>query len=118
MKRERMEVQKASLHAKYFTVDNAVVFVGSFNLDGRSARLNTELGAYFGNPEEAQWLSENFDQIMDDLAYQVVLNDAGKLEWVGVENGQEVRLNKEPDTTWWKRTSTRMLSWVVPESQL
>jgi hypothetical protein len=27
-------------------------------------------------------------------------------------------LDKEPDTGWWKRSSTRMLSWFVPESQL
>jgi hypothetical protein len=34
----------ASLHAKTFGVDRSRIFIGSFNLDPRSARLNTEVG--------------------------------------------------------------------------
>src|SRR5699024_6099249 len=37
----------ASLHAKTFVVDNNWIFVGSFNMDPRSARLNTEMGLLF-----------------------------------------------------------------------
>ena len=36
----------ASLHPKAFVADDAVTFVGSFNLDPRSANLNTEMGAF------------------------------------------------------------------------
>ncbi len=35
---------RGALHAKTVIVDRQVVFVGSFNLDPRSARLNTEDG--------------------------------------------------------------------------
>ena len=50
----------------------------------------------------------------------MIINDDGDLEWVGKhpDTGAIVRVNHEPDTTWWKRTSTRILSWFVPESQL
>ena len=34
----------SSLHAKTFAIDGKRCFVGSFNFDPRSARLNTELG--------------------------------------------------------------------------
>lgn len=34
----------AGLHAKTYAVDRARIFVGSFNFDQRSARLNTEMG--------------------------------------------------------------------------
>ena len=40
----------ASLHAKTFAVDRQRVFVGSFNLDPRSARLNTEMGVVLESP--------------------------------------------------------------------
>ncbi|KAA1189470.1 phospholipase D family protein [Pseudohalioglobus sediminis] len=120
LQRERIDVAKTSLHAKFFVVDEAEIFVGSFNLDGRSARLNTELGVYYASPEQAGRLSEKFEAVMEQLAYRVIINDAGDLEWVGQnpDTGEEVRLSHEPDTTWWKRTSTRILSWFVPESQL
>src|SRR5690606_25969847 len=37
----------ASLHTKAFVVDGVRGFVGSFNLDPRSADLNTEMGVLF-----------------------------------------------------------------------
>src|SRR5690606_33208058 len=40
----------ASLHTKAFVVDDARGFVGSFNLDPRSANLNTEMGVLFDDP--------------------------------------------------------------------
>jgi putative cardiolipin synthase len=35
---------KAGLHAKTYAVDDRAIFVGSFNLDPRSSKLNTEMG--------------------------------------------------------------------------
>lgn len=40
----------ASLHTKAFVVDDARGFIGSFNLDPRSADLNTEMGVLFEDP--------------------------------------------------------------------
>lgn len=40
----------AGLHTKAFVVDDRRGFVGSFNLDPRSAYLNTEMGALFDDP--------------------------------------------------------------------
>ena len=36
-------------------------------------------------------------------AYEVVLNENDKLRWHGLNNGEEVILDKEPHTTWWMR---------------
>jgi putative cardiolipin synthase len=118
MKREKIDVEKTSLHAKMFTIDEVWMFVGSFNLDGRSARLNTELGAYFASPVEASQFADNFDGLMRQLAYRIELDERENLRWVGYDGAEELVLDKEPDTGWWKRSSTRMLSWFVPESQL
>ena len=43
----------ASLHTKAFVVDDARGFIGSFNLDPRSADLNTEMGVLFDDPRIA-----------------------------------------------------------------
>jgi cardiolipin synthase C len=118
LKRERIDAAKTSLHAKFFGYDEHYLFIGSFNLDGRSAKLNTELGTYFASPGQARELSTSLDETVLNFAYRVDFDDRGKLEWVGMVEGQEVRHSHEPDTSWWKRVSTGFLSYVVPESQL
>jgi putative cardiolipin synthase len=109
---------KASLHAKFFAFDGEYLFIGSFNLDPRSVRINTELGAYYRSPAGASRLSEVFDERAIRIAYRVELDDNGDIEWVTLKDDRELRLDKEPDTTAWKRFSTRVLSTFVPESQL
>ena len=42
----------------------------------------------------------------------------GRATGVALENGEEIVLHKEPDTTTWKRFKTRFLSLIVQESQL
>jgi putative cardiolipin synthase len=116
--KQRIGSSRASLHAKFFVFDGQYLFIGSFNLDPRSIKINTELGAYFKSPQEAGEMSEIFDERAIRVAYRVNLNEEGNLEWVTLKDGQEIRLDKEPDTTAWKRFSTKVLSVIVPESQL
>jgi putative cardiolipin synthase len=47
----------ASLHAKTVAVDRSRIFVGSFNFDPRSARLNTEMGVVLDSAALAKRLS-------------------------------------------------------------
>jgi len=114
----RLGSSHSSLHAKIFGFDRRYLFIGSFNVDARSVALNAELGAYFESIPHATKLSGIFDGVLNRLAYRVLLDDSGKLEWLTLVEGEEVRVSKEPDTSWWRRVSTRFLSWVVPESQL
>ncbi len=114
----RIGASKASLHAKMFGFDETYVFIGSFNLDGRSVALNSELGAYYASPEEALALSQLFDGDIITYAYRIGLDEDGGLTWTTVRDGAEFTLTTEPDTTWWKRFSTGFLSLIVPESQL
>ena len=74
----------ASLHAKTFAVDRSRIFVGSFNFDPRSARLNTEMGVVVESTALAAHLSDALDALLPHDAYEVRL--AGdKLEWIDVE---------------------------------
>ena len=108
---------RASLHAKSFIFDERYLFVGSFNLDARSVALNTEMGVYFESPEFAESIARDFDEKAIVKAFKVEL-DGDDLVWVTQENGEELRFENEPNTSWWTRFSTGFLSIFVIESQL
>ncbi|MDI7862859.1 phospholipase D-like domain-containing protein [Rhizobiaceae bacterium n13] len=48
---------RAALHTKAMVFDRKAVFIGSFNLDPRSAVINTEAGLYIESPELAARLT-------------------------------------------------------------
>lgn len=54
-----------ALHAKSMVIDNKTVFIGTFNLDPRSANLNTEVGALIDSVELAQQLTRNIETDID-----------------------------------------------------
>lgn len=101
----------SSLHAKTFAVNNTKLFVGSFNFDPRSTRLNTELGFLIDSPTLATELDEVFEERIRQTAYQVKLDNKGKLFWI--EQGDPTIIHhKEPGTSWFRRSTVRFLSWL------
>jgi len=94
---------KATLHTKAFVVDRREAFIGSFNFDPRSANINTELGVIIRSPEIAAQVADLVYANKDAEAWEVFLNEKGKLRWRGFDNGQEVILEKEPQTSWGQR---------------
>ena len=71
------------LHSKTAVVDRRYVFVGSMNLDPRSARINTEMGAFVDSPELAEDLAAVIEGNMrGENAWHVKLDDKGKPFWV------------------------------------
>ncbi|MDO3384903.1 phospholipase D family protein [Gilvimarinus sp. SDUM040013] len=106
----------SSLHAKVFVVDRRWVFVGSFNLDPRSAWLNTEMGVLIDSPELAEAVLTGTRQLLNDTSYQVSLNDEGELYWRDLHSGQT--FSKEPNASWWRRAMSSILSFLPIESQL
>lgn len=101
----------SSLHAKTFAINNKQLFVGSFNFDPRSARLNTELGLLIDSPTLASKLNWVFTNRIATATYQVKLDAKDKLVWEErTPDNQLVLYNKEPGTTWMNRFSVRLLS--------
>ena len=94
---------KATLHTKAFLVDRKQVFIGSFNFDPRSANLNTESGVIIQSSLMGSLFGDTFDAGLESHAYEVFLNENGKLRWRGMEDGQEVIYKKEPQSTWRER---------------
>lgn len=109
----------ASLHTKAFLVDQTIAFVGSFNFDPRSMLLNTEMGIIFNEPAIVCELKSVFSQrISAPYSYQVQLNN-GALRWCDIQaDGQIHDWQHDPQTKWWHRLVTKLLSWLPIESQL
>jgi cardiolipin synthase C len=79
----------SGLHSKTAVVDRRYVFVGSMNLDPRSARINTEMGAFVDSPGLAADLAAIIERDMGgDNAWQVILDAQGDLHW---RNSEETR---------------------------
>jgi putative cardiolipin synthase len=99
-----------ALHAKTFSADGRRVFVGSFNFDPRSARLNTELGFVIRSPRLAQTIDDAFATVIPQSAYETRLTDAGELYWIERRGGMTVRHDTEPGTNLWQRSLVLLLS--------
>ncbi len=109
-------VSGASLHAKTFAVDGARVFVGSFNFDPRSVRLNCEMGFLIESPTLAARLQRYFDTELPDISYTPELTDTGQMVWREVlEDGSEVIHQTEPGATLLKRVALRVIGWLPVE---
>ncbi len=107
------------LHAKLAVVDRKTIFIGSMNLDPRSATINTEFGAVITSPELAGELIRVIDIDRAQNAYRVRRSSNGKgLEWQSMDDGRETVLTEEPDSSFWLRLKLRLLSLLVPESLL
>ena len=91
------------------------MFVGSFNFDPRSARLNTEMGFVIDSPALADALAQRFADEVTARAYRVGLGDTGQLHWINRHDGVEVVQEEEPGTGVWRRFTVAVLSMLPIE---
>jgi len=109
----------ASLHTKAVLIDGRRGFVGSFNLDPRSANLNTEMGVLFDDPELGAALFKEYRHLTaPGLSYWVYLNDDGDVRWVDRDTDPPEALKVEPDSTRMQRVVANVVRWLPVESQL
>ena len=110
----------ASLHAKTFAVDGQRVFIGSFNLDPRSAALNTESGFVIDSPRLATEIRHACQETLATQTYTLHLDAEGRIEWQDKQPGNtppQVH-QVEPQTSLWTRALVRVLSWLPIEWML
>ncbi|MDN7137215.1 phospholipase D family protein [Pseudidiomarina sp. 1APP75-27a] len=100
----------SSLHAKAVAIDGQKLFIGSFNFDPRSANLNTELGFMIESPELARDLGQLFDSRVRKRAYRLTLDEQGDLVWIEHQQEQVLTYNKDPETSWCRRSYVWFMS--------
>lgn len=108
---------KGGLHAKVALVDQKRVFIGSMNLDARSAVANTELGMIIDSPELATDILRMIRSA--NVSYRLRLGPQGDIEWVELgEGGHEIVHTREPNLGFWARLKLFFLSPLVSERLL
>jgi putative cardiolipin synthase len=113
-----MKAQSA-LHTKAIVFDRRDVFIGSYNLDPRSAAINTEAGIYVESPEIAAKVIDYMDEGIDPHnAYRVTLDAQGDLKWTIDLNGELIEYDKDPKSSWWQRFLTWLIQFLPVEHQL
>ena len=107
-----------SLHAKTFAVDDYQVFIGSYNVDPRSANINTEMGVIINDDQLAKQLHGALSDDLLNQAYEVKLLDNGKLQWHTMEDDKKVVYDSEPrvdvsDHVWLTIMSWLPIDWLL-----
>lgn len=114
----------ASLHSKAFLFDRRHFFIGSMNLDPRSAHENTEIGVIFTSPTLGEQVSRNDENVLERVAFRLepasgADGSAGIIWYEEFETGQPARVHHvDPDTSFWERFWTSLVGLLPIESQL
>jgi putative cardiolipin synthase len=117
---------RAGIHTKAVVFDRERVFVGTFNLDPRSAELNTEIGILVDSPVVSRQVAEFIREGMHpDLSWHVQLGRPGhvhkgdrQLCWCSGDPAQPDVVTREPDTDFLTRLLLRFVSWLPIQKQL
>lgn len=112
--RERKQSSFSVLHSKTIVFDDDISWIGSFNLDPRSAYYNTENVAVFESKDFAQKLRE---MIIKDTqtSWRVTLEDDEPV-WTGQRPEDSVPrvYHRSPDTSIFRRIF-KVITYLVPE---
>ena len=96
----------SSLHAKVFVMDEARVFVGSFNFDPRSVYLNCEMGLLIESHTLGLRLTEQFNALAQHRCYRPFIESGNRLAWRDSANTIH---HMEPES----KPSQRVLVWLI-----
>jgi putative cardiolipin synthase len=107
------------LHAKMAIVDERHMFIGSMNMDERSASVNTEVGLLIDSPA----LVQDFRRLMDGehfrSAYRLRLGENNRLQWIDRDDeGREEVMDAEPGLHPWLRLKRWLLTPLLPKDLL
>jgi len=107
------------LHAKTAVIDRKIIFIGSMNLDPRSASTNTEFGMFIESRPLAKELLRVINISKLESAYRLRLSpETSRLQWLTTQDDKETILGVEPESSFWLRVHNMLLGWFVPEKLL
>lgn len=108
------------LHAKLAVVDKRRLFIGSMNLDHRSAVINTEIAVLVDDDELVRELVSLMRGDRTALGYRLRLADDGVgVRWLEtMPDGTTVVHDRTPGEVWWRRLRNFLLLPLVGDSEL
>lgn len=109
----------ASLHAKSLVIDHRTVFIGSMNMDARSARTNSEMGVVIRNATLARQVESLFDDVVSDGSYLLELPPgSNSIQWSAGEGEGRHVWKREPDTSVLRRLGIKLLAPLAADNLL
>lgn len=114
---------RASLHSKVMALDGRRVFIGSFNLNPRSAELNTEVGVIIDSGELASRVIEFMNTgVTPQNAWQLHLatgdGRSTELVWTEAGDSEPVLYTHDPETSGWQRFTAWLIAMLPVEKEL
>jgi len=107
-----------ALHAKMLILDRESLFIGSFNLDQRSAKLDSQNGMLIHNPELAGRMAARFEAGTSPRYTYRVTMDGQRLTWTCEKGGRPWEYSGEPETTGMRRFKASFFGTVAPKKWL
>lgn len=108
---------RASLHAKTYIIDRRYLFVGSLNLDPRSALLNTEMGVVYDSPAFAEDFFAVVRKLDAGKVWELRLKD-NRVQWFDCSTRCVAVSSTDPGSSIFTRTGIFLLSLLPIEQQL
>lgn len=110
--------KKTTLHSKTLVFDRRHVLVGSFNLDPRSIHYNSEIGILIDSPKLASRVAEAIEaDVAPENSWRVVTDGEGDIVWLDETEAPPLRLDTEPETSFFERIPV-WLGYVLPIDHL
>jgi putative cardiolipin synthase len=112
---------RASLHTKAMVVDRDQTYIGSMNLDPRSAWLNTEGGLLIHGPDMAAQVTRYIEaSLAPEQSYQVRIDpdsppDAPRLVWLDRRDGEVLNHGREPGAGFLRRWLIQLIGGFIEE---
>ncbi|MCY7371642.1 MAG: phospholipase D family protein [Polaromonas sp.] len=108
----------ASLHAKVVVADDRILVVGSMNLDLRSQLQNSEVAIVIRSRALSAQATRLIEPALSQGAYQVELDEFGKLVWRAPQGSMLGDSASEPDTSAALRLLIKLIGPFAPEEML
>ncbi len=110
---------QGALHAKVAVADRRWLMIGSMNMDGRSARSNTELGLVIDSADLSEQAMALMNEHWSNSRYRLRLSQGGDgVEWLAPDGDGPALHRSEPDVSWFKRARLGVVSMFVAEELL
>jgi putative cardiolipin synthase len=107
------------LHAKLAVIDDDHLFIGSMNLDHRSAAVNTEMGVLIHSTDIVADYHKAISSNRPDRGFRLQLAPDGHVQWLEYgPSGQDVVHDDEPGGHFWLRLQNWLLLPLVGEELL
>ena len=91
-------LSQSGLHAKTFIIDQRYLFVGSFNWDPRSVKINTEMGILMDAPGFSRAATAGFRKRLYETSYRLRLDPGGGIYWQASDADGTLRIYPDEPT--------------------